>query len=57
VPAKPTGAIVRHMHVIADPTLHPRRYVAFELALRVAAIALVTLLILGILPAISEAAA
>jgi hypothetical protein len=45
------------MRVIADPTLHPRRIVAVELALRAMAIALVTLLILGILPAIAEAAA
>ncbi len=45
------------MRVIADPTLHPRRFVAFELALRAVAIALVTLLILGLLPAIAEAAA
>ena len=45
------------MRVIADQPLHPRRYVAFELALRVVAIALVTLVILGILPAIAEAAA
>lgn len=45
------------MRVIADQTLHPRRYVALELGLRVVAIALVTLVILGILPAIAEAAA
>jgi hypothetical protein len=45
------------MHVIADPTLHPRRFVALELALRALAIALTTLLILGLLPAIAEAAA
>jgi hypothetical protein len=54
---KPNGLLVRLMRVIADPTLHPRRLVAFELALRVVAIALVTLLILGILPAIAGAAA
>jgi hypothetical protein len=45
------------MHVIADPTLHPRRFVAFEVAVRVVAIALVALLIFGILPAIVAAAA
>jgi hypothetical protein len=54
---KPNEPVVRLMRVIADPTLHPGRIVAFELALRAMAIALVTLLILGILPAIAEAAA
>ena len=43
------------MRVIADP-LHPRRHAALELAMRVVAIVLVTLAILGILPAIAQAA-
>ncbi|MEO5966040.1 MAG: hypothetical protein ABIR11_11295 [Candidatus Limnocylindrales bacterium] len=45
------------MRVIADPTLHPRRFAAFEVAVRVVAIALVALVIFGILPMIAEAAA
>jgi hypothetical protein len=45
------------MDVIADPTLHPNRHVALELAMRALAIALATLLILVLLPAIAEAAA
>jgi hypothetical protein len=54
---KPNRVIVRHMHVIADRALHPRRFAAFDVAVRAAAIALVALLIFGILPAIVEAAA
>jgi hypothetical protein len=54
---QPERAPARLIGVIADPTLHPRRTVAFDLALRVVTIALVTLVILGILPAIAEAAA
>ena len=48
--------IVRLMRVIADPSLHPRRFVAVELALRSLEIALVAFLIFWILPVIAEAA-
>lgn len=45
------------MRVIADQLLHPSRHVAYEVALRIVAIVLVTLAILGILPAVTEVAA
>jgi hypothetical protein len=45
------------MPVIADPTLHPRRLVAFELAVRALLVTAVAGLILWILPVIAEAAA
>ena len=45
------------MHVIAQPAPRPGRSVAVELLLRLLAIALVTFLILGILPAIADAVA
>lgn len=45
------------MGVIADPTLHPRRYLAVDVAVRMILIALVTVLIFGILPTIVGAAA
>lgn len=45
------------MHVIAQPAPHPDRRIALELLLRAVAIAFATLLILGLLPAIIEAAA
>jgi hypothetical protein len=54
---KPIDVTVRLMPVIADPMLHPHRFVAFEVVLRALAIALVALVIFGILPAIVEAAA
>jgi hypothetical protein len=45
------------MHVIIQPARQPDRRVAIELLVRVVAIAVVTLMILGLLPAIIEAAA
>jgi hypothetical protein len=48
---------MRLMRVIADPTLHPRRQVAVEVALRAILVAAMAILILGILPAIAEAVA
>ena len=47
---------MRLMHVIADPTLHPRRLVALELMLRAIEIALVAVLLFWILPVIADAA-
>lgn len=44
------------MRVIADPTLHPRRFVAFEVVLRAAEIAAVAVLVLWILPVIADTA-
>ena len=44
------------MRVIADPTLHPRRFVALEVARRVAEIAAVAVLVLWILPVIADTA-
>jgi hypothetical protein len=44
------------MPVITDPAPRPGRRVALDLVLRALAIAFVTLLILGLLPAIAEAA-
>lgn len=55
--AQPDGRLTRHMHVIAHPAPRPERNIAIDLALRVLAITLVTLLILGILPVITEAVA
>ena len=52
---QPNRRIARLMRVIADPTLHPRRHLALELALRAVAIAAVAVLILWILPAIAKA--
>ena len=46
---------MRLMRVIADPTLHPRRQVAVEVALRALRVAAVAVLILWILPAVAEA--
>ena len=54
--AQPKGPIARLMPVTANPAPRPARRVALELVLRALAIALVTLLILGLLPAIAEAA-
>jgi hypothetical protein len=47
---------VRLMRVIADPTLHPRRYVAVEVALRALEIAAVAVLVLWVLPVIADTA-
>jgi len=44
------------MHVIANLHHHPDHRVALELLLRLVAVALVTLAIFGLLPAIAEAA-
>lgn len=44
------------MRVIADPSLHPRRFVAVEVVVRALEIALVAILIFWILPVIAEAA-
>jgi len=41
--------------VIVDPILHPGRRLALELLARAAAIALVVLVILGVLPVIAGA--
>lgn len=45
------------MRVIADPTLHPRRRLAVEVAVRTVLIAAVAVLIFWILPVIAQAAA
>ena len=45
------------MRVIADPTLHPRRHLAVEVAGRAVLVAAVVVLILWILPVIAEAVA
>ena len=47
---------MRLMRVIADPTLHPRRFVALEVVLRAAEIAAVAVLVLWILPVIAATA-
>lgn len=54
--AQPKDPIARLMLVTVNPAPGPARRVALELALRALAIALATLLILGLLPAIVEAA-
>ena len=48
---------MRLMRVIAKRMLHPDRRLALELLLRGVAAALAAVLILGLLPAITEAAA
>lgn len=48
---------MRLMHVIAQPAPRTRRRLILDLLLRAAAIAVVTVLILGLLPAIAGAAA
>jgi hypothetical protein len=53
---QPGRAIARLLGVIADPTLHPRRFVAVEVALRAAEIAAVAVLVLWILPVIADVA-
>jgi len=44
------------MRVMTDPTLHPRRFAAFDVVVRAALIAAVALLIFGVLPAVADAA-
>jgi hypothetical protein len=44
------------MRVIADPTLHPRRFVALEVFRTAAEIAAVAVLVLWILPVIADTA-
>lgn len=44
------------MPVIADPTLHPRRFVALEFVLRAVEIAAVAVLVLWVLPVIAATA-
>jgi hypothetical protein len=53
---QPEPALARLMRVMADPTLHPRRFVALEVARRVAEIAAVAVLVLWILPVIADTA-
>ena len=53
---QPEPALARLMRVIADPTLHPRRFVALEVILRAAEIAAVAVLVLWILPVIADTA-
>ena len=55
-PTQPEPAIVRLMRVIADPALHPRRFVAFEVILRAVGIATVAALVLWLLPVIADTA-
>ena len=58
VAAQPWTVIARLRAVITTGTLpRPARRTALDLVWRVAAIALVTVLILGLLPALTEAAA
>jgi hypothetical protein len=54
---QPEPALARLMRVIADPTLHPRRFVALEVVLRAAEIAAVAVLVLWILPVLADTAA
>ncbi len=54
--AQPKASIARLMPVTVNPAPRPARRVALELVLRALAIAIATLLILGLLPAIVEAA-
>ena len=55
-PTKPEPGIARLMRVIADPTLHSRRFVAVEVALRAVEIAAVAVLVLWVLPVIADTA-
>jgi hypothetical protein len=57
VGTQPNEAAVRHSHVTAHPAPSSSRRIATDLLLRFIAIAFVTLLILGILPAIADAVA
>ena len=56
LPTQPEPPIARLMRVLADPTLHPRRFVALEVVLRVVEIAAVAVLVLWILPVIADTA-
>jgi hypothetical protein len=55
--AQPNASARRLKAVIAQRLLHPDRRLLLELLLRAAAAALAAILILGLLPAITEAAA
>ena len=44
------------MRVLADPTLHPRRFVALEVLRRAVEIAAVAVLVLWILPVVADTA-
>ena len=55
-PTQPERAVERLMRVIADPTLHPRRFVALEVVLRAVEIVAVAVLVLWILPVIAGSA-
>jgi hypothetical protein len=55
--AQPTAPTVRQRDVIGQPASTTGRRIAIDLILRVIAIAVVTLVILGILPAIAAAVA
>jgi hypothetical protein len=55
--AQPNGGVARLNGVIANLIHRPDRHVALDLLLRLAAAALVTIAILGLLPAIAEVAA
>ena len=44
------------MRVLPVPTLHPRRFVALEVVLRVVEIAAVAVLVLWILPVVADTA-
>jgi hypothetical protein len=54
---QPNRRVARLNGVIANLIHRPDRYVALDLLLRLAAVALVTIAILGLLPAIAEVAA
>ena len=55
--AQPNRGVARLNGVIANLIHRPDRHVALDLLLRLAAVALVTIAILGLLPAIAEVAA
>ena len=55
--AQPNGVVARLNGVIANLIHRTDRHVALDLLLRLAAAALVTIAILGLLPAIAEVAA
>jgi hypothetical protein len=55
--AQPNGGIARLNGVIANLIHRPDRHVALDLLLRLAAVVLAAIAILGLLPAIAQAAA
>ena len=55
--AQPNRCVMRLKRVIVKRMLHPDRRLALEFLLRAVAAALAAVLILGLLPAITEAAA